>query len=1064
LSEIVIGMQVMARGLRWQVVDYQKLDQQCLYRLLSLDNNMRGMELDILSPLEKVEPIISDFQPERAAPLVNWLVYQEAFLLDQALGPEALMAAQPGRLRLEPYQLVPVMRAIKMGRVRLLLADSVGLGKTVQAGIVVCELMARRVAHRILIVSPAGPLLQQWRTEFRERFGINLDVIDRGRLEEIRRSTELGSNPFAHVSFGLASIDFLKQERILELLEKTTYDVVIIDEAHHCMDLGQAQDREGSQRRRLAEVLSNTCDTFILATATPHDGNDRSFASLCELLDPSLVNIRGELKGNNYRSHVVRRLKKHIHDRQTGQPLFKERQVFPCPVHTGPTAYPAFASLQRGILELVIPELKKAFRARRYSDVLAYITLLKRSVSTVNACEMTLRTIAGRLKEILREGEESQEGRKQRLRTLKDVRQRLDRFGVVSFEEEEELSRLDAEDLAQQLASLCREARRESRHLQKGADLIERLDSLIDLAGHASGQDPKVLFLAQAIKDIRANELRANILVYTEYTDSQTAVAEHLRSMGLGEILTLSGADPDPRRQEITSRFCNNDNLVLVSTDASAEGLNLHQRCHNLIHLELPFNPNRLEQRNGRIDRYGQTVNPVIRYLYLAGTFEERILLKLIAKYERQRKLLTFMPDTLGMITSGDTFTGRLLQGLLDEDVKLFHNSQPTLFDLTGPEAEQTDDPVTRDLLEEIDRSLAGFQKAAKTQDWLVNQGLNAEEKLLNDAEAAHATGRKLMAVDLVAFLCKAIQLDNGQVRSDPDGLIIINLPPAWRYGLEDLPGYEPGTSTVRLTTDLNVTYDSARHSVGFIGRAHPLVRRALDRVRSLSYGGASLVQDIRVSAVEAPVVEPQLLVTFLGRLVGQRERGLEKMIAVRIGADETNEAYLEPEEWLSLARQEKAIRTSGIWEHLFSGWGDAAREQALTVAKDQFAILSKAFEIDLAARLKQDRSNMNSWLIERSREITGDPKMQQMALFSDDAIQIHPAAPWQTIPQGVKRLEEFLHDRDLAMAERNKAETALKIYHERMADFAFRSLPAVADVVPLGMLMLVPEVDCHVS
>jgi len=149
--------------------------------------------------------------------------------------------------------------------------------------------MARRVAHRVLVVSPAGPLLEQWKLEMAQRFGLRFDVIDRGRLEEVRRGTALGANPFDHIPLGLASIDFLKQERVLDQLERTSYDVVVIDEAHHCMDLGTAQEREDSQRRRLAEVLARRCDAMLLLTATPHDGNDRSFASLCELLDPSLA-------------------------------------------------------------------------------------------------------------------------------------------------------------------------------------------------------------------------------------------------------------------------------------------------------------------------------------------------------------------------------------------------------------------------------------------------------------------------------------------------------------------------------------------------------------------------------------------------------------------------------------------------------------------------------------------------------------------------------------------------------------------------------------------------------
>ena len=606
MGEILPGTQVEARGLRWEVVLCQPAGEQTLYRLRSLESGLQGQELDLLTPLEQIDPIRHDFDSARGAPLRHWLVYHQAFLLEQNLGVDSLLSAQPGRLRIEPYQLVPVLRALRMGRVRLLLADGVGLGKTIQAGLVVCELMARRLAHRVLVVSPAGLLLDQWRTEFRTRFGIRLDVIDRARVEEIRRQTELGANPFDHVALGLASIDFLKQERVLELLEKSSYEVIVIDEAHHCMDIGAAAEREDSQRRRLATVLAQRSDCLILATATPHDGNDRSFASLCELLDPSLVDGRGSLRGERYRQHVVRRLKYHVRDPQTGKPLFPDRQVLPRAVTSSPEAHPHFAALQRGVLELVRPELSRALRSRSYSDALAFIALLKRSVSTVVACRQTLSVVASRLQGLLGGQAEHQEGRRQRLAALRDFNRRLARFGAVSHDEELERGRLEAEDLAQQLAKLERETRRGSRDLARRADTVATLDDLLALADRALSDDPKLEHLVAQIDEIRSQENIANILVYTEYTDSQEAAIAALRAAGMGEVLSLSGADPEADRGKITERFRGADGLILVSTDASAEGLNLHDRCHHLIHLELPFNPNRLEQRNGRIDRYGQ--------------------------------------------------------------------------------------------------------------------------------------------------------------------------------------------------------------------------------------------------------------------------------------------------------------------------------------------------------------------------------------------------------------------------------------------------------------------------
>lgn len=201
-QELLPGTEVHARGLRWEIAFSQKLGPQTLFRLRGLEDAVKGQELDFLHPFEPLNPIIHELQPKKAGPLRNWLVYHQAFLLEQALGPDALLAVQPGRLRLEPYQFVPVLRAIRMSRPRLLLADGVGLGKTIQAGLVLTELIARRIAHRILIVSPAGPLLEQWKVEMRERFGLRLTVIDRACIEEVRKSTELGANPFDHIPRG----------------------------------------------------------------------------------------------------------------------------------------------------------------------------------------------------------------------------------------------------------------------------------------------------------------------------------------------------------------------------------------------------------------------------------------------------------------------------------------------------------------------------------------------------------------------------------------------------------------------------------------------------------------------------------------------------------------------------------------------------------------------------------------------------------------------------------------------------------------------------------------------
>lgn len=1070
MSQLLAGTEVSARGLRWEVVLSENFGPQTLYRLRGLESATLGHEFDLLHPFEDIEPIRHELRPQRAAHLPNWLVYHQAFLLEQALGPNALLAAQPGRLRIEPYQLVPVLRAIRMSRVRLLLADGVGLGKTIQAGLVVTELLARRLAHRVLIVSPAGMLLEQWQTEMRERFGLRVQTIDSAALEEIRRRHELGANPFDEVALGLVSIDFLKQERVLEQLERASYDVVIIDEAHHCMDVGATPDREDSQRRRLAEVLARRCDSLILATATPHDGHDRSFASLCELLDPSLVDGRGALRGERYRAHVVRRLKRHVlvpDPDQPGskKPLFPDRVVTPIAVVAESGRHDPFVALQRALLDLVAPELRRAFRNRSYSDVLAWIALLKRSVSTALACERTLTVVAERYQQFLTETGDSQEARRQRLRTLREYERKLERFGSISAEQEQERGLLEAEDLAQQLAAMQREIRRGSYQQAKVSDVVEHLDELVALAAEARQHDPKLDTLVHEIREIRRQEPRANILVYTEYTDSQSAAAARLREEeGLGSVVTMNGDDPQATRRAITERFRDADDQILVSTDAAAEGLNLHFRCHHLIHLELPFNPNRLEQRNGRIDRYGQKLEPQVRYLYLRGTFEERILLRLIAKYEKQRARLTFVPNTLGITTSLESTQAKLLKGMLDEDTRLFRD-EPTLFCFEEPDADADADEPSREVFEEIDRVLHGFREAARTHAWLGDAGLNAEEELVEQATEARAAGDRAEHVDLVKFVTDAILADGGEIHGQLDAdYFTARLPPNWAAGLDDLPGFDADQRAVRLTTRMDVTSDENKNSVGFLGRAHPLVRRAVDRVRNLSFGvGASHAEDRRVSAVAADVDEPCLLYTYLARVSSDVGRELERVLAARVTRSGEVRVFLSADEWLPLADRDRAIKTGDVWKNHFATWAESAESAARTAVAAGFMPVADDFTRARQESLPHDRTAQEGWLASRALDITGTtgaPTTEQRTFFGDDAeTPAAMAAPdWQAQGDPAKRLAAFHSDRTQSSRARFDAESVLRIYEKRIAHLDRLAKLRTAEIVPLGVLMLVPE------
>jgi len=1070
------GTEVVARGLRWEVVHTSPAGLQTRCRLRCLAEPLRGHEIDLLTPLEAIEPVSRELEPERAAHLVQWRLFHQAFLLEQALGPGALLAAKPGRIQPAPYQLVPLMRALNMSRPRLLIADAVGLGKTVEAGLILAELIARRRAHRILIVTPAGPLMRQWDAEMRERFGLRFTVIDRDRLTQIRFEQELGANPFDHVALGLISIDFAKQESVLQHLERTQYDVVVIDEAHHCASLGDTGEREDSQRRQLAEVLARRSDGLVLLTATPHDGYDPHFASLIELLDPSLVDGRGSLRGDRYGQHVVRRLKRHIKKPGTDEPMFREREVFPLPVRFDEKSAPAFAAFQHALVALVAPQLKRAVRARRFGDVLAFVALLKRSVSTAAAAGSTLGVVADRLDALARAKGEKDESRKQRIRTLTEYRKRIDRFGGLSAEEEEDLAALEAEDIAAELAKhdpdelitrlaeLRRDAKREHRTLREVKSTRDALRALGELAEEAVKEDPKLAAVLDKVKAIRDAEPRANVLVYTEYADSQVVLIDHLekaRKKGLltGGVLRVSGLDDDDDRAAIVDRFKHEDDLILVSTDATSEGLDLHLRCHHLIHLELPYNPNRLEQRNGRIDRFGQLHPPYVHYLFLAGTFEERLLLRLIEKYERQRARLTFVPNTLGNIASDLTST-RLLEGLAaDDDMQLFRSNQEIRFDVRT-ESDDVDSPAYKDLLAEVEKAFAGFKKAAKTNAWLGEDGLHATPMDVGEAEAANTAGERVGVVDIVGFVLDALRAEAGasSVKQHKDGTFEAKLPGNWKHGLEEMPGFDQEAGVLRFTTRIDQMVDAEARPVGYLGRAHPVVRRALDRVRNLLHGSAKDALDRRVSAASGDKDQPEALYTFVGRLTSGAGRELERVIAVHVRRDGELTAYTAHAEWARWTEPSRAVATQGVWKKLFASWLPKQRDAAEQAAREAFASIADEYRGEFSAELDAERINIESWLRQRSRQICGEPRRAvQASLFERTELEDEP--PWARLDDGVERLTTFSIDKRAPVHLRSEADTVVRLYKHRIDLLARRNELAAPLVAPLGLLLIVPNV-----
>jgi superfamily II DNA or RNA helicase len=1040
-KEFAVGSRVSTRGLTWDVLAVAPLGAQTLLRLRCTDGDLSGLEWDILHPAETVEMARSELRPDVPGPLAAWRLYHQACLLEQVLGPQDMVVAEPGRVRIEPYQLVPLMRALELPRPRLLLADGVGLGKTIEAGLIACELIARRRAHRVLIVAPAGPLLVQWAQEMRQRFGLRFTTItDAASLQQQRRKLELGGNPFDATALCMTSLDFAKQERVLEELERSAWDLAIIDEAHHCISTGST-DREDTQRRRLAEVIARRSDGLLLLTATPHDGYDAHFASLIELLDPSLVDGRGGLTGNAYRRHVVRRLKSHIHDPATGAPLFRERRVIPVKVELDGAPLEPVRLFHQALAALVAPRLLRAAQGREHADALAFISLLKRSVSTISACVNTLRVVAVRYRAA--DKLETDVLRRERARSLRAYRKRLQRFGVLNEGDEGDLAELEADGMAADLHSF---SATELVALTRSDATMEALAALIRLGEAAEPADPKLNVIEREVRAIRAAHPATNVLIYTEYTDSQSAALRALRSCG-GEVLAISGADSERERTRTAERCAEEDGIILVSTDSLAEGLNLHQHCFNLIHLDLPYNPNRLEQRNGRIDRYGQERDPQIRYLYLAGTFEERLLLRLIAKYEKARANLTFMPDTLGVTADEEAWSSGLVAGFAERQAGLF-DDEPTAIRTLDREAETANLGAYRDLLHEVDRAFNGFDRSAVRHGWRADHAASTDTSQSLAASSAKQRSDVLLGhIDLPDFVVATITVETGV---QPTSRGVLRLPAEWCSGLDDLPGFDPGHCTLRITRNHTRFRDKKGRSLAVLGRAHPVVRRAISSARRL----AGSEWDNRVSVALADEGAPLAVLFTYGTEVRSSARiEFERIFAILLPVNGAAVELAEPECWLSLATAGSTLARMSVWQDLYACWVPNRRLEAAAVA--DAAMLRETVQVaaDHQQRSQREASDLQDWLCRRVNDICGAFEPQTGDLFG--AAPHGPA--WHLLPSPLDRLAVFAADNSNTPARRREANSIVELYRRRIAEQAARAALSPPVLHPIGMLMLVP-------
>ncbi|TFD32132.1 ATP-dependent helicase [Cryobacterium sp. TMT1-62] len=625
-----VGRLASVRGAKWIVTN---VAQQALRRssaddgtaelqhavsLQSIEEEHYGRELTVVWELEPGRGVILEqglpvtIDPTRIDDPTTFAAYVDALRWGALTSADARTLQAPFRssATVEAYQLEPLRRALEAPRANLLLADDVGLGKTVEAGLVVQELLLRHRARSVIIVCPAG-LVIKWKEEMSEKFGLTFEIVNSNTMRDFRRRFGVHANPFVVFPRVIVSMSWLptpRAERLLRdvyaraddkrIADRYAFDVVIIDEAHHVAPA--APSRGGSDTNRYAvdsqrtvavRELARRCEHRLFLSATPHNGYTESFTALMEMVDPQRFARGADLDPQALAQVAVRRLKKDLPNE--GFQLREVHAMLFQPSAGESEAYDRLIAFTTRRNKAV-----KADKGKRAAD-LATLILKKRFFSSPTAFAATAETyLATRLR-----GDDDVD--------LPDYDEVL---GDEASDEEE--GRTEQPEL-----EALRSAQRAQVPLTD--EDVTDLEWLIDWGSRfMSLPDTKLQAL---INQIRAQLLtpdgtwlNGRLVIFTEYVATLHWIRDVLNAFDLGgdRLAVIEGATDADERELIRVRFTEEPSKdpvrILLATDAAGEGIDLQTHCHRLVSYDIPFNPNRLEQRIGRIDRYGQTERPQV--------------------------------------------------------------------------------------------------------------------------------------------------------------------------------------------------------------------------------------------------------------------------------------------------------------------------------------------------------------------------------------------------------------------------------------------------------------------
>lgn len=966
------GQLVEVRRRQWVVANInaaglKAVTPQHYVTLSSVDEDGLGEELEVIWEIEPGAKVI-----ERAG-LPSITGQDDAEMLDAFLDAVrwgAATNADRGFLQapfrsgvsIEDFQLDPLVRAIDMARVNLLIADDVGLGKTIEAGLVIQELLLRHRAHTVLIVCPAS-LQEKWRIEMLEKFGLDFRIVDTNYIKQLRRVRGIHANPWTSHPRLITSMDWAKGGEGLRTMRDVTpphvghprkFDLLIVDEAHNIAPTAGAHYALESQRTRFIRTISPHFQHHLFLTATPHNGYTESFTSLLELLDDQRF-ARNILPDEKRLSQVmIRRLKSHLVD-ANGNPLYPQRtlQALEIPY----TAQER--EIYRKLNEYCTSREKDAEKAGRgFGTVFINRLLKKRLLSSPAAFASTLEKHIASLSEAQPVKPDT-------------LTERILYKAILKADEDY----ADDSEVENAQAEAIEEAGR--RSLPLTPEQRSALEELQEWAQRARNQvDSK----AQAI----LNWLNANlktegewndhrVILFTEYRTTHQWMHQLLASHGFGgkRLCLLHGSLSQEEREPIKAAFqaspLESPVRILLATDAASEGIDLQNHCNRLIHLEIPYNPNVMEQRNGRIDRHGQ----------------------------REKEVLIWHP------VDGGGVSGTLVGGNSEDILRALRKLESMRADMgsVNPVIAPQMSGLIEGSQKNLDTSVAESRIAraknfVRAERELKERVAKLHERLLTTKQDFHLTpDHVLMAVKTGLALADRPPLEPVELSDAPPGSIfhMPALSGSWARCLEGLR--HPHTQKIRpITFDHDVA--SGRDDVVLVHLNHRLVQMCLRLLRAEIWAQDDVKKLHRVTVRSVPdalVDGPAVIVVSRLIVTGGNHHRLHEELTLS-GGYLRDESFLREEgvtriqQWLDKSTPVKAA--SSLFDALRSRF-DRQQEAILKAvdarSKERLHYLTNT----LQTRKQQEIDDIGTVLSELETTIQSELKKEQqpeqLLLFTED-------------------------------------------------------------------------------